>query len=110
MEPRLVLADEPTGNLDTATSEAIHRLFFQLNDRRGTTFLIVTHNPDLAGRMPRVVRMRDGRVEEDERRGAAPAPPRSEDDATATETDPATPETEASAANEAPATGVEAAG
>ena len=68
MEPRLVLADEPTGNLDTATSEAIHRLFFELNARRGTTFLIVTHNPDLAGRMPRVVRMRDGRVEEDERR------------------------------------------
>lgn len=85
MEPRLVLADEPTGNLDTATSEAIHRLFFELNARRGTTFLIVTHNLDLAGRMPRVVRMRDGRVEDDGRRRppASPGSPHEDDSALA---------------------------
>ncbi len=81
MKPRLVLADEPTGNLDTQTSDAIHKLFFELNERRGTTFLIVTHSRDLADRMPRVVHMRDGRVDHDERRartatisGAQPAP------------------------------------
>ena len=68
MEPRLVLADEPTGNLDTATSDAIHALFFDLNKRRGTTFLIVTHSRDLAARMPRVVSMRDGAIAGDERR------------------------------------------
>ncbi len=68
MNPQLVLADEPTGNLDSATSEAIHDLFFRLNQGHGTTFLIVTHSGDLAARMPRVVHMRDGRIERDERR------------------------------------------
>jgi lipoprotein-releasing system ATP-binding protein len=68
MDPKLVLADEPTGNLDSTTSEAIHELFFRLNRSHGTTFLIVTHSRDLAGRMPRVVHMRDGRIERDERR------------------------------------------
>lgn len=79
MDPALVLADEPTGNLDSATSEAIHELFFRLNRGHGTTFLIVTHSGDLAGRMPRVVHMRDGRIERDERRervaAAAPTAP-----------------------------------
>ncbi|MFO0693610.1 MAG: ABC transporter ATP-binding protein [Polyangiales bacterium] len=73
MEPKLVLADEPTGNLDSRTSEAIHELFFSLNERRGTTFLIVTHSNELARRMPRVVTMRDGRIESDESRGQSPA-------------------------------------
>ncbi len=68
MEPRLVLADEPTGNLDTATSHAVHELFFRLNEARGTTFLIVTHNPELAKLMPRVVSMRDGEIEGDVRK------------------------------------------
>jgi lipoprotein-releasing system ATP-binding protein len=72
MEPKLVLADEPTGNLDSHTSEAIHELFVRLNQGHGTTFLIVTHSPDLAARMPRVVTMRDGRIERDERRSDAP--------------------------------------
>ncbi|MEY4511117.1 MAG: hypothetical protein RLZZ450_3239 [Pseudomonadota bacterium] len=74
MEPELVLADEPTGNLDSGTSEAIHELFFRLNRTHGITFLIVTHSADLAGRMPRVVHMRDGRIERDERRVALGAP------------------------------------
>jgi lipoprotein-releasing system ATP-binding protein len=68
LEPRLLLADEPTGNLDTATSGQIHELFFAINAQRGTTIVIVTHNPALASSMPRVVTLRDGVVERDERR------------------------------------------
>jgi lipoprotein-releasing system ATP-binding protein len=73
LEPALVLADEPTGNLDSQTSEAIHELFVRLNRSHGTTFLIVTHSADLAARMPRVVTMRDGQIESDQRRAAEPA-------------------------------------
>jgi lipoprotein-releasing system ATP-binding protein len=69
MNPRLVLADEPTGNLDSATGGAMHDLLFGLNKSRGTTFLVVTHSGDLAEQMPRVVHMRDGRVEDDRRNG-----------------------------------------
>ncbi len=68
MEPALILADEPTGNLDSKTSEAIHRLFFQLNETRGTTFLLVTHSADMAQRMPRVVTMKDGTIVADQRK------------------------------------------
>lgn len=68
MEPMLVLADEPTGNLDTKTSEAIHNLFYELNQTRGTTLLVVTHSRDLAESMPRVVTMKDGRLHHDLRR------------------------------------------
>ncbi len=68
LEPRLLLADEPTGNLDSATSAQIHDLFFGINKQRGTTIVVVTHNPSLAASMPRVVTLRDGRVEKDERR------------------------------------------
>ena len=67
LEPRLLLADEPTGNLDSATSAQIHDLFFAINQQRGTTIVVVTHNPALAERMPRVVTLQDGRVEKDER-------------------------------------------
>jgi lipoprotein-releasing system ATP-binding protein len=74
LEPAILLADEPTGNLDSATSEAIHDLFFDINGRRGTTIVVVTHNTVFAERMPRIVRMRDGRVERDERRTPAPRP------------------------------------
>ena len=68
MEPKLVLADEPTGNLDSQTSESVHSLFFDLNRRHGTTFLIVTHSRDFAAMMPRQVSMKDGRIVADERR------------------------------------------
>ena len=71
LDPKLVLADEPTGNLDTATSDAIHDLFFQINREHGTTIVVVTHNPTFAERMPRVVRLRDGVVEADEARPSA---------------------------------------
>jgi lipoprotein-releasing system ATP-binding protein len=68
MEPKLVLADEPTGNLDSQTSESVQSLFLDLNRRHGTTFLIVTHSRDFAAMMPRRVSMRDGRIVSDERR------------------------------------------
>lgn len=68
LEPKLLLADEPSGNLDSRTSEQIHQLFFDINAKRNTTIVIVTHNAALANSMPRVVTLRDGRVESDERR------------------------------------------
>jgi lipoprotein-releasing system ATP-binding protein len=68
LEPRLLLADEPTGNLDTATSAQVHELFFAINKQRGTTIVVVTHNPVLAERMARVVTLQDGRIEKDERK------------------------------------------
>ncbi|MDH3622834.1 MAG: ABC transporter ATP-binding protein [Myxococcales bacterium] len=68
MEPKLVLADEPTGNLDSQSSDSVQKLFFEINRRYGTTFLIVTHSRDFAAMMPRQVAMRDGRIDSDERR------------------------------------------
>ena len=70
LEPKLLLADEPTGNLDSATSVQIHDLFFGINQQRHTTIIVVTHNQALAASMPRIVTLRDGRVEKDERRDA----------------------------------------
>ena len=60
--PSVVLADEPTGNLDTATRDEIQRLFIELRDRTGQTFVIVTHDIALAERSDRTIRMSDGRV------------------------------------------------
>jgi putative ABC transport system ATP-binding protein len=61
--PEILLADEPTGNLDSATGEAIIRLLFGLRDRHGATLVLVTHAPDLAARCDRVLRLRDGALE-----------------------------------------------
>jgi lipoprotein-releasing system ATP-binding protein len=71
LEPKLLLADEPTGNLDSTTSDAIHELFFKINQERGTTIVVVTHNTAFAENMPRVVRMKDGRIEQDDRKRAS---------------------------------------
>jgi lipoprotein-releasing system ATP-binding protein len=61
--PALLLADEPTGNLDSATSEGIHGLFAELVTEQNTSMLIVTHNRELAARAPRCLRMVEGRLE-----------------------------------------------
>ncbi len=71
LRPKLLLADEPTGNLDSKTSEQMHNLFFEINRTHGTTIVVVTHNPSLAEQMPRVVGLRDGRVETDRRTSAS---------------------------------------
>jgi lipoprotein-releasing system ATP-binding protein len=65
MRPKLLLADEPTGNLDTKTSEEVHDLIFRLNEERQMTVLVVTHNMDLARMAPRRIRMEDGRLVDD---------------------------------------------
>lgn len=62
MTPRLLLADEPTGNLDTRTSDGIYRLLHQLHDSRGLTMVIVTHSEVLASRLDRIIHMEDGRI------------------------------------------------
>ncbi len=72
LSPKVLLADEPTGNLDSRTSEQIHDLFFAINKQRGTTIVVVTHNPTFAASMPRVVTLKDGRVETDERKAPVP--------------------------------------
>jgi putative ABC transport system ATP-binding protein len=61
--PEILLADEPTGNLDGATGEAIVELLFGLRDRHGATMVLVTHAPELAARCDRVIRLRDGALE-----------------------------------------------
>lgn len=60
--PRAILADEPTGSLDSANRAELHRLFFTLRDRHGATFIIVTHDQHLAADCDRVVEIADGRV------------------------------------------------
>jgi lipoprotein-releasing system ATP-binding protein len=74
LSPKLLLADEPTGNLDTATSGAMHDLFFEINRKHGTTIVVVTHNLNFAESMPRVVTMKDGRIDTDARGSKQRAP------------------------------------
>ncbi len=61
-QPKLLLADEPTGNLDTHTSKEIMALFTELNQRDGITIVLITHEPDIAAYAKRLVRLADGRV------------------------------------------------
>jgi putative ABC transport system ATP-binding protein len=72
-DPRVLLADEPTGNLDTATGEDIIRVLRGLWDKHGITVILVTHDRAIAERAPRVVRMRDGRIDEPRDEAAAVA-------------------------------------
>jgi lipoprotein-releasing system ATP-binding protein len=67
LEPALVLADEPTGNLDTESADQVFDLLRRINAERGTAFLVVTHDPRLADRCDRIVRLVDGLVAEDQR-------------------------------------------
>ena len=69
--PQILLADEPTGNLDAANGAAIVELLFGLRDRHGATLVLVTHSDDLAARCDRVVRLHDGRIAQDAQRDAA---------------------------------------
>jgi lipoprotein-releasing system ATP-binding protein len=62
LEPKAVLADEPTGNLDTQTGEELFNLLVNLNKEKGTSFIIVTHNESLSARCHRVLRMVDGKI------------------------------------------------
>lgn len=62
LEPKVVLADEPTGNLDTATGEELFKIFIDLNKEKGITFVIVTHNESLSNRCHRILKMVDGRL------------------------------------------------
>ncbi len=60
--PEILLADEPTGNLDTDNSLQIMRVFESLNEKHGQTILMITHNPEIAARADRTIQMRDGRI------------------------------------------------
>ncbi|MDC1373505.1 ATP-binding cassette domain-containing protein, partial [Flavobacteriaceae bacterium] len=60
--PAIILADEPSGNLDTESAENLHNLFFKLRDKFGQTFVIVTHNKDLAAMADRKLIMQDGTI------------------------------------------------
>ncbi|RME07446.1 MAG: ABC transporter ATP-binding protein [Anaerolineae bacterium] len=66
--PSIVMADEPTGNLDTASGEAIMELLLNLNKERGVTLIIVTHDPEIAALTQRVIHIRDGKVVKEESR------------------------------------------
>ncbi len=65
--PNLLLTDEPTGNLDSKNGEEVMRIFAELN-AQGRTIIVVTHNPEIAEGLPRVVEIHDGRIERDERK------------------------------------------
>ena len=58
--PSVILADEPSGNLDSSSAKSLHRLFFELRDQFNQTFIIVTHNEELANMADRKLTMRDG--------------------------------------------------
>ncbi len=65
-EPAIILADEPTGNLDSKTGEEIMALFWKLHEEKGITLIIVTHDPDIAAQTQRVIALRDGVIVSDE--------------------------------------------
>ncbi|PCI74096.1 macrolide ABC transporter ATP-binding protein [Candidatus Dependentiae bacterium] len=66
-DPTILLADEPTGNLDTTTGEAIMNIFRRLNRERKTTIILVTHEPEIAAQADRVIDLRDGTIKSDNR-------------------------------------------
>ena len=73
-DPAIILADEPTGNLDTKSGNEIMDIFLQLHREQGITIVFVTHDPEIAEYTERVIRLRDGLVESDERNGVKRQP------------------------------------
>ena len=71
-EPALVLADEPTANLDSTTSDSLLEMMEELNRDLGTTFVFATHDPRVMERARRLIRLVDGAIASDERRGLTP--------------------------------------
>jgi lipoprotein-releasing system ATP-binding protein len=69
-QPSVIFADEPTGNLDTANAQAVHELFLQLREMYNQTFVIVTHNEQLAAMADRTFMMKDGNIESERVRGS----------------------------------------
>ncbi len=67
-EPAMILADEPTGNLDSKSGDEIMKLLLELNKSQGTTLLIVTHDPEIAKVAERIIYLRDGLIEKEEKR------------------------------------------
>jgi len=70
--PPILLADEPTGNLDQATGQVVLDMLLSLRSESGTTLVLVTHDPEVAGLADRRIHLRDGRIEHDERRAVEP--------------------------------------
>lgn len=64
-QPKILFADEPTGNLDTETGEYIEKLIFDLNEQQGTTLVLVTHDLELAKKCDRIIKLKSGQVFED---------------------------------------------
>ena len=81
-EPAVVLADEPSGSLDSKNKAELHQLFFDLRDKFGQTFVIVTHDEELAKLTDRTIHLRDGMVERDlaAEQPAEPTPQEAEED------------------------------
>jgi lipoprotein-releasing system ATP-binding protein len=93
LSPKLLLADEPTGNLDSKTGAQIQSLFFEMNKKHGTTIIVVTHDRAFAESMPRVVSMKDGLVDADlrgdvEKRDVIPASARVAEESEVAASDP----------------------
>ena len=72
--PALLLADEPTGNLDTVNTKAVYRLFREINEELGTAFVIVTHDRSVAQQTDRILEIQDGRLQQDVRNGYVASP------------------------------------
>ena len=68
-EPKLVLADEPSANLDSKTSEEVLQVMLQMNQELGTTFIFSTHDPRVMNYARRLIEIRDGIISKDQRRG-----------------------------------------
>lgn len=67
--PKVIFADEPTGNLDSATTEQVMQMLTEISEKHGITFVMVTHDPELAKKAPRVITLKDGNVISDTRNG-----------------------------------------